>query len=98
MSHVPRPRLIRRSLALPRLIQCVDSIAADKVRLEWFTGDWLHALRYPLGFDASDGMHGYAIRWTNESLEWRVDGELVYHKVEKHTKRANHASSSLLRI
>ena len=28
-SHVPRPRLIRRSLALPRLIQCVDSIAAD---------------------------------------------------------------------
>lgn len=32
----------------------------------------------PLGFDASDGMHKYAIEWSAEELRWYVDGRLVY--------------------
>jgi len=32
----------------------------------------------PLGFDASDGMHKYAIEWSAGELRWYVDGRLVH--------------------
>jgi GR25 family glycosyltransferase involved in LPS biosynthesis len=34
-----------------------------------------------LGFDASKGMHQYAIEWTPSEIRWSVDGRLVHRRV-----------------
>lgn len=36
----------------------------------------------PLNFDASKGVHRYAIEWSASEIRWFVDGQLVYRRFE----------------
>ena len=41
------------------------------------TGEAQRAIWYPIATPAQTGFHNYTTRWTNESLEWYVDGTVV---------------------
>ena len=54
-----------------------------KVQFNYYTnGEGGHEYIYDLGFDASEGFHEYAFEWTEEYIEWYVDGFSV-HKATK---------------
>jgi GR25 family glycosyltransferase involved in LPS biosynthesis len=35
-----------------------------------------------LGFDAAEGFHSYEIEWHRDAIRWRVDGEMVYERLQ----------------
>ena len=41
------------------------------------TGEAQRAIWYPIAAPAQTGFHNYTTRWTNETLEWYVDGAVV---------------------
>lgn len=72
------------------------------VQINFWTNDdryeFAHEHIIPLGFDASEAFHRYAIEWRRKSISWYVDGQLV-HKVKHHTSDPiPQVSSSKLKI
>ncbi len=54
-----------------------------KVQFNYFVnGEGGNEYMYDLGFDASEEVHEYGFRWSEDSIIWFVDGEAV-HKVSK---------------
>jgi endo-1,3-1,4-beta-glycanase ExoK len=49
------------------------------VQLNYFTnGQGHHEFMAPLGFDASQRFHDYAIEWTPDKIRWYADGKVIY--------------------
>ncbi|WP_026497693.1 family 16 glycosylhydrolase [Butyrivibrio sp. WCD2001] len=54
-----------------------------KIQFNYYTdGVGGHAYLYDLGFDAAEEYHDYAFNWTSDSIQWFVDGEMVYEANE----------------
>lgn len=50
-----------------------------KMQINYYTdGIGHHEKLIDLGFNASQGFHGYAILWAEKSISWYVDGRLVH--------------------
>ncbi|KAI1321191.1 hypothetical protein EDD11_007757 [Mortierella claussenii] len=45
-------------------------------------------VQVPLGFDASQGWHNYAVEWQKDSITWFVDGKQVLKKTGAVVKTA----------
>lgn len=60
----------------------VEILGDDPTRLSvnYWTDGVPHESIVRLGFDASAGFHEYAFRWTPESIQWFVDGQLVHEE------------------
>lgn len=52
----------------------------------------------PLPFDAAEGLHQYAFKWTSTGIEWFVDGVSVYKVLDSATRPTPKASDSLQKI
>jgi len=51
----------------------------SSVEINYFTnGQGHHGVIVPLGFDASQALHDYAIEWKPDKIRWYVDGKMVH--------------------
>jgi len=72
------------------------------VQINFWTNDdryeFAHEYMIPLGFDASEAFHRYAIEWQKKSISWYVDGQLMHKVKHDRSDPIPQVSSSKLRI
>jgi endo-1,3-1,4-beta-glycanase ExoK len=81
----------------------IEFVGANTRRLQtnfWANGAPKAGNEYTvaLPFDAAQGLHQYAFKWTSKGIEWFVDGVSVYKVLDSAGKPTPKASDSLQKI
>ncbi len=81
----------------------IEFVGADTRRMQtnfWANGAPKTGSEYTvsLPFDAAQGLHQYAFKWTSKGIEWFVDGVSVYKVLDSASKPTPKAADSLQKI
>jgi endo-1,3-1,4-beta-glycanase ExoK len=81
----------------------IEFVGANTRRLQtnfWANGAPRAGNEYtvPLSFDAAEGLHQYAFKWTSKGIEWFVDGVSVYKVLGSASKPTPKAADSLQKV